>query len=282
MTRPPAIFAAAAATLASAALSAAPAHAGGAGTLVSTNWAGYAATGPSFRSVSARWTVTKMRCRPGRAAYSAAWVGLGGFTGDSRGLEQTGTDSSCTRGGAARYAAWYELVPAPAHRIRMKVRPGHRMSANVTVRGPRVTLTLRNRTTHRRFVKRARMTNPGTASAEWIVETPSGCTSGHRCSVLPLGNFGRMRFTHASATSAGGHTGTISDPAWTYDRVLLSEGASARGLGNGAAAVPSPLAPRGASFSVAYRAKGVLAGLAKPALPATLPGHSRPRSLAGP
>src|SRR5215212_11166271 len=110
------------------------------GTILSTNWAGYAAAGARFRSVSGRWTVPRMRCKPGRAGWSAAWVGLGGFTGDGRGLEQTGTDSSCTRQGKARYAAWYELVPAPSRPVRMKVRPGNRMSAAVTVRGRRVTL----------------------------------------------------------------------------------------------------------------------------------------------
>jgi hypothetical protein len=282
MLRRPAIALTAAAALGSGALAAAPASAG-AETLVSSNWAGYAATGPSFRRVSARWTVTRMRCKAGRASYSAAWVGLGGFAADSPGLEQTGTDSSCAPGGRARYTAWYELVPAPSHAIRMKVRPGHRMSATVTVRGKRVTLVLRNRTTRRRFVKRAKMARPGVESAEWIVETPSGCTADHKCSVLPLGNFGTTRFTRSSATSARGHKGTISDSAWTPSTIVLREGASAGGLGSGAAAVPSPLSPLGASFTVSYRGNGVPGGLAKRAFPvSTLPGHRRPRAFGGP
>jgi hypothetical protein len=269
-----------AAALASAALAAAPASAG-AETLFSTNWAGYAATGPSFRSVSARWTVPRMHCTPGDAGYSAAWVGLGGFADGSPGLEQTGTDASCTLNGRAHYAAWYELVPAPSHTIPMKVRPGNRMGATATVRGRKVTLTLRNRTTHKRFRKRVRMTHPGIESAEWVVETPSGCTLFHRCSVLPLGDFGTTRFTHASATSGRGHRGTISDGAWSPTRIVLSEKGSAARPGSGAAAVPSALSPLGASFRVSYRLPGALGRLAKPALPITLPGHARPRAFAG-
>src|SRR4051794_31286914 len=249
----------------------APAAAARAETLLSTNWAGYATTGARFRSVRARWTVTKMRCTRGQSGWSAAWVGLGGFTGDGRGLEQTGTDSSCDKHGRAAYAAWYELVPAPSRRVRMRVRPGNQMSATVTVRGQRVTLTLRNRTTGKRVVRRARMKAPGIASAEWVVEAPSGCNAAHHCDVLPLGDFGTTRFTHASATGAAGHSGTISDAAWTPTRIVLSEGASSAGLGSGAAALPSPLSPLGASFSVAYRSAGTFGRGPKRTFPAGAP-----------
>src|SRR5947208_3242825 len=91
---------AAAAILVSGMVAAMPAPAS-ARTVVSTNWAGYAVSGPSFRHVSSRWVEPKGNCAKGDRSYSSAWIGLGGFTDGSPGLEQTGTDLDCRPSGHA-------------------------------------------------------------------------------------------------------------------------------------------------------------------------------------
>jgi hypothetical protein len=274
-------LAAAAVAVAAIAVAAAPASAR---TVVSTNWAGYAVTGPHFKHVSARWTESKGACEPGDRSFSSAWVGLGGFKNGSPGLEQTGTDLDCSRSGHASHEAWYELVPAPSRPIKMKIHGGDKMAASVTVRGKNVKIILRNRTTDRTFVKRAKMKRPGVESAEWIVEAPSGCTGDGHCEVLPLGNFGSERFTQASATSVKGREGSISSSAWNRSKIILSEGDS----GNGASAEPSALASGGRAFSVTYHDGGSGGFNGKRAVPTTtfpsttLPGAPRPHVVVRP
>jgi hypothetical protein len=70
----------------------------------------------------------------------AAWVGLGGYTGEH--LEQTGTSADCSASGQATYSARYELVPAAQVPVTMAVHPGDRFSAHVAVSGDTVTLSI--------------------------------------------------------------------------------------------------------------------------------------------
>src|ERR1039458_4095296 len=82
----------------------APASAGAA-VSVSSNWAGYvalpsASVGSRFSSVSGSWTQPSATCSAGREAYSAVWVGLGGYRENARSLEQIGTGADCTRSGS--------------------------------------------------------------------------------------------------------------------------------------------------------------------------------------
>jgi hypothetical protein len=65
----------------------------------------------------------------------SAWVGLG----DSTGIEQIGTDTSCDTGKhkAALGSAWWELYPSPSHVVDHPVAVGDRMQASVTVTGHR-------------------------------------------------------------------------------------------------------------------------------------------------
>jgi hypothetical protein len=98
--------------------------------------------------------------------------------------------------------------------------------------------------------------SPDTSSAEWIAEAPSECDGSGSCQPLPLSDFGTVQFTSASAT-ANGHTGTISDPNWAAQPVVLgSGGASDVSFDAGqssAGAAPSSLSSDGSSFSVAYQ-----------------------------
>lgn len=242
---------------------------------LSDNWAGYAAHGTRFGRVAGSWTVPRGNCSPGSPSYSATWVGLGGFSSRSQALEQTGTELDCHSSGGASYFAWYELVPAAAHEIRVRVHAGDRIAASVEVRGRRVSLKLRNRTTGARFALTQSMSAPDVSSADWIVEAPSACSSRGRCAVLPLGDFGAINFAGGAATSAKGHAGTISDPAWSASPLqLLQAAGGAPGFANASsfiAAVPSALSAGGTTFSVTYGRQGV----APPQPPATFPGFAR-------
>lgn len=238
-------------------LAAAPAVAGAA-TAVSSNWAGYAVSGKKFRRVAASWTVPRATCSSG-TTYSADWVGLGGNSESSQALEQVGTETDCVSGGRAYYMAWYELVPDVSHAIRVKVHAGDTVSASVQVRGTRVVLHLRNRSTGASFSRTLRMSSPDVSSAEWIAEAPYACDATGRCRQPALTNFGTLSFRSASATSTSGHTGSISDPAWTATRIELVEGAGQPGFASAASvpgALPSDLAPGGTAFAIAYEEQG--------------------------
>jgi hypothetical protein len=100
------------------------------------------------------------------------------------------------------------------------------------------------------------MSTPDVTSAEWIVEAPAGCDSSGSCWQLPLADFGSVRFTHARATGASGHSGTISDSAWAATKMNLSQ---ARSGGNGrttvgsmSGALAAGLSASGDAFSVSY------------------------------
>jgi hypothetical protein len=264
--RPAALLAAigAAVTLASSA-----AGAGAVGSDVSSNWAGYvvsagydASTGATgaYSSASGDWVQPAARCGASSGPTSAAfWVGLGGDSRSSSGLEQIGTESDCTGSGSGRYSAWYELLPANSVKIALKVAPGDELSASVGVDGTKVTLKLANLTTRRTFSRVLAMAAPDTSSAEWIAEAPSLCASvdGSSCRQATLTNFGKVSFSHSSVTTTGGHSGTISDPAWSATALSL-DGASGFGFGrftseSGAAqALPGALGTSGASFAVSW------------------------------
>jgi hypothetical protein len=229
-------------------------------TVVSENWAGYVARpragGVRFSSVSGTWTQPTASCSAGRESFSAVWVGLGGY-GQSRSLEQLGTNTECTRSGRANYTAWLELLPAAPSALSMKVRPGDRISASVTTSASHVTLRLRNLTTGARYGTTRHYSRPDNSSAEWIVEAPSTCASTGSCATLPLSDFGTVSFVSATAT-AHGRTGTVEDPAWSAAPVELVQPAAGR-LGAGRAfagqakrAVPSAVSSADGSFSVSF------------------------------
>jgi len=235
-----------------------------AGTAVSSNWSGYAVTGTTFTSVSGSWVQPTVRCSSETTGTSASafWVGLGGDSSSSGSLEQTGTEAYCLADGTTHYSAWYELVPDAAVKVALKVSAGDRISASVTVNGTAVRVELRNLTTSRRFTKTLRMSAPDVSSAEWIAEAPSIVTPGGTL-VLPLTDFGAVRFSEATATSSKRHTGTISDSAWTATRIRLASGA-ATGPGPGpfarfdsaqavSEAVAGGLSQSGGTFTIRWR-----------------------------
>jgi hypothetical protein len=156
------------------------------------------------------------------------------------------------------YAAWYEVLPAPSIPIRIKIRPGDRITTAVLVQGTHVMLQITNRTTHVRVTKRVTVAAPDLTSAEWIAEAPSECSSAGLCQTLPLANFGAVAFA-ASAATGGGHPGTISDAAWTATPIELSEDKQngvdvlvPRPRGSASGATPGAVSADGRGFSVVW------------------------------
>jgi hypothetical protein len=206
------------------------------------------------------------------------WVGLGGYGQGARALEQVGTDANCTSSGRATYATWFELVPAGPVELKLKVRPGDRVTASVTTRASRVTLRLRNLTTGAAFSTTRHYSNPDVSTAEWIVEAPSDCGTANRCTTLPLANFGSVSFSSATAT-ARGHTGTVRDAGWSSTRLQLQQSAGAlapESAGRGARfpdaltqATASPATPSSGAFAVTWSERST--GAQRPPAP-TLPG----------
>jgi hypothetical protein len=231
-------------------------------TQVSANWSGYVAAAPTlaggdaladppltFTDVTGSWRQPKARCVRGRADAAAFWVGIGGFDANATALEQLGTTAQCSSRGAATYFAWWEIVPAPAIRLPLKVRPGDRITAAVLVNGSKVTLSLKNATRRTRFSKTVTVAQPpDLSSAEWIAEAPSACTRSGLCQVVPLTNFGRVTFSNAAAT-ANAASGTISNPAWLATPVRLATDESTDGSG----ALPGALSADGRSFRVSWQ-----------------------------
>ena len=249
-------------------------------TSVSTNWSGYVVAGAApFTSVSATWTQPSVTCTPGRSSSSAFWVGLGGRSRGSNALEQMGTDADCDANGNANYSTWYEVLPAASVPLSVAVAPGDTITASVTVTGTTVDFALQNVTQGTSATKQVTAAAVDTSSAEWIAEAPSLCNRGlSSCRTQPLANFGSVAFSAASAT-AGGHTGTISDSAWSAEQISLRSGGSEFSRWRGAAAVagtgavPGDLSADGSSFTVAVDATAPTPS-ASPA-PATTPVSPR-------
>jgi hypothetical protein len=231
----------------------------GADTIGSSNWAGYAVHRPGvrFTHVIGAWRQPHLKCVRRRESFSAMWIGLGGYSPSSPALEQIGTETDCSRSRHVESSAWYEQVPAPSRPIRLRVRPGDRLKASVSVSGRTVRLVLSDSTRHRTFRKTIQASSVDVSSAEWIVEAPSLCGGITSCHTLPLANFGTTRFTSAYVRASTGHSGSIGDATWRATKIVLVPGGRQFVLSGGAqnaggGAVPSRLGSRGSSFTVRY------------------------------
>jgi Peptidase A4 family len=152
----------------------------------SSNWSGYALSGSGYTSVSGSWTVQAVTAGHG-SSYSSQWIGIDGFNNSN--LIQTGTESDFVNG-AARYDAWWEILPAAETVIpSMTVHPGDHMTASVVKgSGSSWTITIKDDTTGASFSTVKTYTGPQT-SAEWIEEAPT--VGGH---VATLANYGLTTF----------------------------------------------------------------------------------------
>lgn len=237
----------------------------------SSNWSGYAVGDPdtiagatsdqplTYSNVTATWKQPKATCSAGTPAYSAFWVGLGGFSVGSNGLEQVGTDSDCSASGQPVYFAWYELVPDPSVRVNLKINAGDTITTAVVVNGTNVLVQIKDRTRKTSVTKTLTMADPDVSSAEWIAEAPSECDPRGNCSVLPLADFGNVVFTKI-ATTANTHAGTLVDPTWATAQISLVPDSRAHSFfgspddASSAGATPSAASPDGRMFSVGWLA----------------------------
>ena len=217
-----------------------------------SNWSGYVLTNATFSGISGSWTQPAVDCSVASPAYSAFWVGLGGYSSDH--LEQIGTEAACSASGRAVYSAWYELLPAPQITLKVAVAPGDRLSARVAVAGDTVTLSLRDLTSHATFSKSSHMATPSRDSAEWIAEAPSNCRSSTNCDVLPLADFGSVTFTHAAA-SVGDRVGPIDSGLGSVKALTLETNPGFGRLRHDSAAANASvgaLSGSGSSFTVKW------------------------------
>jgi hypothetical protein len=179
----------------------------------SLNWSGIAhqssLTNPLtgyVSSVKAEWVVPAVTCAPGApASTSSVWVGIDGFTTGTT-VEQIGTQQSCTNG-VASYQPFYAMYPSSSVNFNLAIRPGDRVSGQVSYAAGKFTLKLSNLTTGTSYTTTQTSTTALRRSAEFIVErrTLNG-------GITPLANFGTVTFTNTAMTlSQAGGTSTIID-----------------------------------------------------------------------
>jgi Peptidase A4 family len=166
--------------------------------VTSSNWAGYADTGPSdeFTNVASTWVQPAGHCSSGDQ-YAAFWVGLDGYS--SRTVEQIGSEVDCV-GQTARYTAWYEIYPSPEVAFSNTVQAGDQLAASVSYEGSnKFLLTITDSTQHWKRSATRRLAGAARSSAEVIAEAPCCTYSG---GILPLTNFGTASFSAATVNNA--------------------------------------------------------------------------------
>lgn len=169
-------------------------HGGGGGVAsgwASSNWSGYAVTGGPYTSVTGTWIVPAV-APSRRSTYSSSWVGIDGFSDSS--LIQTGTEQDFVNG-AARYYAWWEILPAPETVITaLAVYPGDLMRASIAEGSSGSwTIAITDATRGESFTTTQSYSGPR-SSAEWIEEAPT--VGGH---VATLANYGQTTFDPGTA-----------------------------------------------------------------------------------
>jgi hypothetical protein len=196
----------------------------------STNWAGYAVTGGTYKTVTSSWVQPAVTCSG--TAYSSFWVGIDGDTSGT--VEQTGTEADCI-GSTPSYSSWYEMYPKFPVNYPDQVSPGDHFTATVTTDGKgNFTLALTNTTRGWTESVAKRLKSAKLASAEVIAEAPS--SSG---GPLPLANFGTASF---SGAQVNGTALTSTTPG--IDAITMQAGSTVK-------AQPSSIS--NGAFSVAWK-----------------------------
>ncbi len=168
----------------------------------SLNWSGYAVTPPTssskFTSVSSTFVQPSVKCPGGvggQGLGTSEWVGLDGF--DNQTVEQDGTDAFCGGSGhtVPEYKAWYEMYPANSANV-FDVNAGDSISASVTYKAGKFTLTIADTTSKASYTTSAACGNCARTSAEWINERYADCNKGQSsCWLVALANFGATTMT---------------------------------------------------------------------------------------
>jgi hypothetical protein len=141
------------------------------------------------------------------------------------------------RSGQVIYTAWVEMLPQASQRVPLSVSAGDTVNVSISQQ-PDETWQIRiGNTTTGQSCERSVTYQSSRSSAEWIEESPAVA----RRALLPLDDFGTIRFTGATAVEEG------------QQRTIAQTGGQAITMSNRTGqplAQPSALGSDGASFSV--------------------------------
>src|SRR5207247_493739 len=197
----------------------------------SGNWSGYVASSGPCTSVTGTWIVSQVGATTTGA--DATWVGIGGVSGTD--LIQAGTQATVS-GGGVTYEAWIEMLPDSSHTVSLDVAASDSVTVSITEQtSGEWLIAMVNNTTKASYQRTVRYSS-SRSSAEWIQEAPSAGRG-----VIPLDDFGTVRFTGGSAVRDG------------KSQSLSALGATAVAMINRAGlaiAQPSTLGADGSSFAV--------------------------------
>jgi len=197
----------------------------------SSNWSGYVASGGTYTSVTGTWIVPHVGATTTGA--DATWVGIGGVSGTD--LIQAGTQATVS-GGSVSYEAWIEMLPDSSRTVSLDVAPGDSVTVSITEQtGGEWLIKMANNTTQATYQRTVRYAS-SRSSAEWIQEAPSAGRG-----IIPLDDFGTLRFTGGSAVRDG-KTQSLSALGATAVAMINRAGQ--------AIAQPSTLGADGSSFVV--------------------------------
>lgn len=218
------------------------------GAVVSPNWSGYAVTGAegSITAVTGSWIVPEASCAGSDPKNSGAshWVGIDGYT--TRTVEQTGTDSDCSKG-EPNYYAWYEFYPDPGITIEsISVAAGDVMLASVSYSQGEFTATIRDQRTQQSFSITKAVPSARRNSAEWIAEDNAARFTNFGTVYFGEDETGLQGTCAATATEVSGPIGAFPSALVHAITMVDSQGVTM--------SVPSPLSPDGTTFSAQWQA----------------------------
>lgn len=219
--------------------------------VTSSNWSGYAITGPkdSVTDAKGSWIVPSVNCGSTPNAYSAMWVGIDGYNSNT--VEQIGTESDCVNGVANNYA-WFEFYPHNYYTIESTpIKAGDVISAEVKYSTGTfiVSISVNHGAP---FNTSTKLNQAQRSSAEWIVEAP------YSGGVLPLADFNTTSFgldyTGVTATNdavVAGVSGSVGsfNPSDVFAITMTADNGAVKAL-------PSAISSDKTSFSNTWYSPG--------------------------
>lgn len=183
----------------------------------STVWAGYVATGQTFKKVKATWVEPALTCTP---TLSAAIIEVGLDDYSDSAVEQSGSIVECDSG-SPTYVLWYRTDAGTGFGVDI-IHAGDKLTASVSYKAGTFTYSVIDATEPAESFTRtstcAGITCPR-SSAEWTVETGTFTNP-----IPPLAQFAAVRIGGASATDDAGTGGPIGDPAWSATQLQMVDG----------------------------------------------------------
>jgi Peptidase A4 family len=184
------------------------------GAVFSTNWGGYAATGNTFNSVSATYSVPSVNCRKTTNAFAYQWVGLDGYADST--VEQDGVAGYCVSG-SPTYFAWSEMYPA-AVRVQFYLNPGDAVRSSVKYNTSThvFTLALTDVTSGQSFSQTATCASTCHRSSAEVI------TEGYPVQNLYGGtaDYGVEGFENTLMTDTAGHTNGFTSTHWSNTEII--------------------------------------------------------------